>query len=401
MLRNNKKHIELETNSVHFNKAVLAPARITQAAAQYPVLKQAPKQGALLTLLWMLVFAASLGVTAKALGQEQERERQAPTASLTDFSAAQRAAQALPRLQSLLISQHGEVLFEEYFGDTNPRRPANMKSASKSVISALVGLAIDQGYIESVDVPIATFFPEYISPERNADKTGIMVENLLTMQSGLETTSNRNYGRWVLSNNWIEFAIEQPLVAEPGTRMLYSTGSTHLLSAIITRATGMSTRDFAQQALTQPLGFSMSYWSQDPQGIYFGGNDMEWTPQQMLAFGEMYLNNGRVGQQQIIPEAWVDVSHQPHARSPRGQGRFYGYGWWLRDLAGLQVPVAWGYGGQLIFVVEEFAMVIVATSDSEPGPSRRGHLGDLYDLVEEQILKPVSRAERGRFSGGE
>lgn len=309
--------------------------------------------------------------------------------ALVDFSAAHTRAQQLPRLNSLLISHQGELLFEEYYNGTDPRRPANMKSASKSVISALIGLAIDQGYIESVDVPIVRYFPEYISETENSDKLEITIENLLTMQSGLETTSNRNYGRWVLSDNWVEFAINQPLVAEPGTDMLYSTGSTHLLSAILTRATGMNTKAFAQQALTRPLGYAMNYWSQDPQGIYFGGNDMEMTPRQMLLFGELYLNNGRFAGEQIIPASWVQASYQPRAHSPRGQGRFYGYGWWLRDLAGMQVPVAWGFGGQLIFVVQDLELVVVATSDSDPGPQRRGHLRALYDLVEEEILVPV------------
>lgn len=307
-----------------------------------------------------------------------------------DFGGAHEQAQTLPRLQSLLISHRGELVFEEYYNGTDPARPANMKSASKSVISALVGLAIQQGYIESVDVPIATFFPEYFSEIDDAGKQQITVENLLTMQSGLETTSNRNYGRWVLSDDWIEFALNQPLVAQPGTRMLYSTGSTHLLSAILTRATGMDTKAFAQQSLTSQLGYSMSYWSQDPQGIYFGGNDMEMTPRQMLRFGQLYLNNGEYAGEQVLTPEWVEVSHQAHARSPRGQGRFYGYGWWLRDLAGMQVPVAWGYGGQLIFVVEELDMVVVATSDSEPGATRRGHLRSLYDLVERHILGSAS-----------
>lgn len=311
-----------------------------------------------------------------------------------DFGGAHEQAQTLPRLQSLLISHRGELVFEEYYNGTDPTRPANMKSASKSVISALVGLAIQQGHIESVDVPIATFFPEYFSEIDDEGKQQITVENLLTMQSGLETTSNRNYGRWVLSDDWIEFALNQPLVAEPGTRMLYSTGSTHLLSAILTRATGMDTKAFAQQSLTSQLGYSMSYWSQDPQGIYFGGNDMEMTPRQMLRFGQLYLNNGEYGGEQVLAPEWVEVSHQAHARSPRGQGRFYGYGWWLRDLAGMQVPVAWGYGGQLIFVVEELDMVVVATSDSEPGAARRGHLRSLYDLVERHILSSASLSQQ-------
>ncbi len=310
------------------------------------------------------------------------------------FNSADGAARNLTRLHSLLVQHNGELVFEQYYNGASAGRPANMKSASKSVISALVGIAIEEGFIESVNSTLEAFFPEYLEGGEYAEKRAITVEDLLTMQSGLETTSNRNYGRWVASRDWVKFAIDQPLVAQPGARMLYSTGSTHLLSAILTRATGMDTKQFAQEYLTRPMGYSMSYWSQDPQGIYFGGNDMEMTPRQMLAFGAMYLNDGRHGETQVVPREWVDASHQPRARSPRGQGRYYGYGWWLRDLAGMQVPVAWGYGGQLIFVVEELDLVVVATSDSNPGPTRRGHLGRLYDLVEDHILMPARFASR-------
>ncbi|MEX0963487.1 MAG: serine hydrolase [Pseudohongiellaceae bacterium] len=306
-----------------------------------------------------------------------------------NYRRAHEAASQLPRLHSLLISRGDELVFEKYYNDRDPSRPANMKSASKSVISALVGIAIDQGLIDSVDVKLSEYFPELRAGNDTTEKQQITIENLLTMQSGLESTSNRNYGKWVLSDNWVEFVLNQPLVAEPGTRMLYSTGSTHLLSAILTKASGMSAKQFAQDNLAAPLGFSMSYWPQDPQGIYFGGNDMEMTPRQMLQFGRLYLNDGIYGDEQVIPSAWVQESHQPRARSPRGQGRFYGYGWWLRDLAGMQVPVAWGYGGQLIFVVRELDLVVVATSESTPSPSRRGHLGSLYDLVQEHVLLPA------------
>jgi CubicO group peptidase (beta-lactamase class C family) len=314
-----------------------------------------------------------------------------------NYLAAHAAANQLPRLHSLLISQGDDLVFEQYYNGRNPSRPANMKSASKSVISALVGIAIDKGIIDSVDVKVAEYFPELIAASDDVQKQQITIENLLTMQSGLETTSNRNYGKWVLSDNWVEFALNQPLVAEPGTRMLYSTGSTHLLSAIVTKASGMSAKQFAQKNLSSRLGFSMSYWSQDPQGIYFGGNDMEMTPRQMLEFGRLYLNEGIKDNEQIISKAWVEDSHKPHARSPRGQGRFYGYGWWLRDLAGMQVPVAWGYGGQLIFVVKELDLVVVATSESTPGASRRGHLGSLYDLIEEYVLSPATVQQQGGF----
>ena len=304
-----------------------------------------------------------------------------------NFESAREAATALPRLNSLLISHQGQLVVEDYFNGWQGRRPANMKSASKSVISALIGIAIDEGYIESVTVPIVEYFPNHLSLQSSPEKLNITVEDLLTMQSGLKTTSNCNYGKWVLSDNWVEFALNQPLVAEPGEAMLYSTGSSHLLSAILTKAAGIDSKSFAQQYLASPLGFSMSYWSQDPQGIYFGGNNLEMTARQMLAFGELYLNGGQAEGRQIIPRQWIESSYQPHAESPRGQGRYYGYGWWLRDLAGLQVPVAWGYGGQLIFVIKELDLVVVATSDSTPGAGRRDHLRRLYSLVEQLIVQ--------------
>ncbi len=329
----------------------------------------------ILAFTTLLAAAAPLAAESSAAGFDREGL----------LSAAQR----MPRLQSLLVSHRGELIVEEYFNGQGRYQPANMKSASKSVISALVGIAIEQGYIKSVEQSIADFFPMLSGDDVPETKRTITVENLLTMQAGLRSTSNRNYGSWVVSDNWVRTALEQPMVARPGTDMIYSTGSTHLLSAILTRATGMSTKAFAQEHLATPLGFTMAYWSQDPQGIYFGGNDMEWTPRQMLAFGELYLNDGMYDGKRILPAGWVERSHQPYARSPRGQGRFYGYGWWLRNLGGLQVPLAWGFGGQLIFVMDELDMVVVATSDSEPGGSRRGHLRGLYDLLEHSIVAPA------------
>lgn len=332
-------------------------------------------------LLWLLALVT--GLCTQALAQPVDRDR--IIAALEPERLGQQA-DALPRIHSLLISHRGERILERYYAGRTASQPANMKSASKSVISALVGIALDKGYISSVDEPVATFFPEFRHPQSPALWQQLTVRDLLTMQGGLQSTSGRNYGRWVVSDNWVQTALSQPFVAEPGSDMIYSTGSTHILSAILTKVTGMSTRAFAQEHLASPMGFRMAYWSQDPQGIYFGGNDMEITPRQMLAFGELYLNNGRYNNTQIVSTDWVEKSHQSHAVSPRGQGRFYGYGWWLREMAGMLVPLAWGYGGQLIFVVEEYDLVIVVTSDSTPGSDRSGHLRQLYAFVENNIL---------------
>src|SRR4029077_207206 len=190
-------------------------------------------------------------------------------------------------------------------------------------------------------------------------KRAITVEDLLTMRSGLEGTSNRNYGAWVTSRNWVQHALARPMFAPPGEVMEYSTGNTHLLSAILTKASGKSTWQFANDVLARPLGFTLAPWSRDPQGIYFGGNDMLMTPRQMIAFGEMYLHRGRVNGRQIVSGGWVDASFTARAQSTRERDRQYGYGWWIRQLGGYRTYYAWGDGGQFIFVVPELDLVVV------------------------------------------
>ncbi len=260
-------------------------------------------------------------------------------------------------------------------------------------MSALVGIAIERGHIAGLDQPISEFDSELLPTRSGTAKDNITIGNLLSMQAGLETTSFYNYGAWVLSEDWIRFALDQPLKASPGTKLQYSTGNTHLLSAILTEATGKSTLAFAREVLGQPLGFQLAAWPQDPKGIYFGGNNMELTPRQMLAFGELYLNNGQVNGQQVIPESWITTSLQPLAESAREEGRFYGYGWWMREMAGIRTAFAWGYGGQFILLVPDLSLVVVTTSSSLPGDNRRAHIRSLYELLEFQIIEPAQQLE--------
>ncbi len=309
------------------------------------------------------------------------------------FAGALDAAGQMPRLHSLLISHKGELVLEKYFNGKSSRQTANVKSVSKSWISALVGIAIKRGYIAGLDQPISEFYDDMLDGEANAPKRSITIGNLLSMQAGLETTSFYNYGAWVLSDDWVRFALQQPMRAAPGTRLMYSTGNTHLLSAILTQATGKSTLQFAREELGQPLGFHIEAWPTDPSGIYFGGNNMEITPRQMLAFGELYLNRGRANGRQVIPESWVELSLQRLAESSRERGRYYGYGWWLRDMAGVETAYAWGYGGQFILIAPDLDLVVVTTSSSLPGSDRRSHIRSLYDVLEKQVVEPVAAAE--------
>jgi CubicO group peptidase (beta-lactamase class C family) len=295
-------------------------------------------------------------------------------------------AKDLPRLRSLLISIDGELVEERYFNGTRPSQAANLKSASKSIISALVGIAFDRGYFKSVRESIGKFFPEHLAgTEDGAKKKAITIEDLLTMRSGLESTSNVNYGRWVQSDNWVRYVLTRPLIDEPGARMIYSTGNSHLLSALLTKATKVSTLEFAQRHLAGPLGMPLSPWVRDPQGIYFGGNEMHWTPRGMLGFGELYLNGGRARGKRIISEGWTKESLKPRTRST-WSGREYGYGWWIDTLGGHDAYYAWGHGGQFIFVVPALRLVVATTSLPLPGEGRRDHQHAIHDLMERYLI---------------
>jgi CubicO group peptidase (beta-lactamase class C family) len=278
----------------------------------------------------------------------------------------------------------------EYYGPRiRPGQLANVKSVSKSIISALIGIAVSRGVIKGVETPIATYFPR-LRDDPDPRKRRITIEDLLTMRSGLESTSFDNYGRWVGSRHWVNFVLARPMTADPGTTMEYSTGSTHLLSAILTRATKSDTHRFAQAALAAPLGFTLARWPRDPQGIYFGGNDMLLTPRQMLRFGELYLRRGELTGRQIVPGDWVDTACVPRGRSRFNPDQQYGYGWWTRTFAGREGCFAWGFGGQYILIFRELELVVVTTSAADVSDERRGHRRAIFDIIERHILPRIA-----------
>jgi CubicO group peptidase (beta-lactamase class C family) len=332
--------------------------------------------------LFVLLLALSASPTAQ----------QRPTIDLA-------AASALPQLRSILVSWRGELVAEHYAAGVRPSGLANVKSVSKSIIAALVGIAIERRLIRSVEVPISTYFPE-LRKDPDPRKQAITIEDLLTMRSGLQSTSGENYGPWVRSRNWVRTVLAQPMVSEPGTDMEYSTGTSHLLSAILTKVTRRSTWQFAQEALARPLGFSLARWQQDPQGIYFGGNEMLLTPKQMLAIGELYLARGSHGGRQIVPAAWVDTSCVRRTTSVWDSERHYGYGWWIQEFDGGTACFAWGYGGQYIFVFRELNLIITATSATTVSEERRGHRRALFELIETRVLRSVRALEDAEAGGG-
>ena len=346
-----------------------------------------------------VALACSPSAPAEGQGGTAAARRERPAAIRLDTARLARAfavAAQLPRLQSLVVEWRGLVVGERYFRGATRTTPANIKSASKSIIAALVGVAIARGDLRDVHQTVGELLPAE-TRELDEAKRSITIEDLLTMRTGLESTSFWNYGRFVSSRNWVRFALAQPVIAArgPAGPMIYSTGSTHILSAILTRATGMSTHRYAQRHLAAPLGFTLRPWTTDPQGIYFGGNEMLMTPREMLAFGRLYLRGGRAQAaapgtwRQVIPQTWIDSSWVARTRSD-WSGHEYGYGWWIRSAwtpSGRHaVYYAWGYGGQFIFVVPSLELVVVTTSDPNVRSREQGHLQAIHELVDREII---------------
>lgn len=315
----------------------------------------------------------------------------APARVGLDPGRLEQAVQGIGELEGvrgLLIARRGRLVAERYFRGSAGDRPHNLKSASKSVLSALAGLAIEQGLLD-LDQPIADVLPEAADLD-GTGKRAITVRHLLTMTSGLESTSFGNYGSWVASRNWVRAALARPLQAEPGTRFSYSTGGTHLLSATLSRAAGRSTHDFAREHLFAPLGIRRSAWARDRQGIHMGGNNLSLVPRDMLKFGQLYLNRGRWNGKQLLPWRWIDESTRPGLVGPRGRGRIYGgygYLWWLRGSRERGAYIASGYGGQYIYVApaEDLVVVVISTEVSKG----RGWRGELFGIIREGVAGSV------------
>lgn len=293
----------------------------------------------------------------------------------------------LDRVHTVVVAHQGRIVHELHQEGPGVTAPANIKSLSKTVLAALTGAAIEAGVIESTEQPMVALLGQLLSNiDSNVDSNvdpqinDITVAHLLAQQAGLERTSGGNYSAWVASSNWVHDALTRPFVDEPGGRMLYSTGTSHLLSAALTQASGETTLSLAQRLLGEPLNIAIPPWPRDPQGIYFGGNDMQLSPRALIEVGELYRNDGLVDGQRVLPEGWVAASWMPRGQSPwTGDG--YGYGWFITTLANMPVYYGRGYGGQALYVIPEREMTIVITSDPNP-PSPGGQFQQqLHQLV--------------------
>jgi CubicO group peptidase (beta-lactamase class C family) len=264
---------------------------------------------------------------------------------------------------SVVVQRHGDLVFETY---PNPAYGPDdlhlLYSVTKSFTSALIGIAIEQGHIESVDQQVIDFFPDWEIDNLDARKEDLTIKHLLTMTCGFAWEGPddglHSWGDALRSREPAKYVLNLPMASDPGTEWVYNGGCSHLLSAILTRTTGMSTLQFARENLFEPLGISHVRWPRDPQGIYFGGQDIWLTPRDMAKFGQLFLDQGVWEGQQLISSEWVADSGKTYITQWAGG---YGYQWWTYSNS--DIYYASGAFEQRIMVIPQYDMVVVFTSN--------------------------------------
>ena len=279
-------------------------------------------------------------------------------------------ADELDTLYSLLIIKNGYLVAEDYFNDGSVDQKDRLQSVTKSFTSALVGIALEQGCISSVDQKMLDFFPEVADKITDPRKAQITVRNLLEMRAGYPNEED-DQALWdgLLSGYYRPRILDFPLVSDPGTRFHYSNLTSNWLGIIVDRSCGMNLKAYAEEYLFSPLDIVPGEWGQDAEGHNNGCGDLHLSARDAAKFGLLYLNDGIYNGNQIVPSDWVDDSLQTYSVNEafvKRVGDFrdigYGYQWWSANAGNYHVNFAWGHGGQLIVLVEDLDMVVVTTS---------------------------------------
>lgn len=271
---------------------------------------------------------------------------------------------------SFVIVKDG-VIIDEYYGiderygiEFDETTPFYLASCTKSFSGALIGIAIDEGLISGVEVKLSEYFPDLAAADDGREE--ITLEHLLTHTLGMEWdewNGGTMFHKMHQAENWLNFILEQPMAAAPGSTFNYTSGGSHLLTAILEQATGQSAFDFAKKHLFEPLGMDIVNWPTDPQGVIDGSSGIEMTARDAAKFGQLYLNGGRWQDRQVISQEWVEQSTTVQSAGTGGRTGQYGYQWWIRSFGdgNYDTFFAMGAGGHHIFVVPELELVVVMT----------------------------------------
>jgi len=325
------------------------------------------------SLLWILLLAISFNLELHSQHYfPQENWRTATPSSqglnqqgIQKFIADLQAGEVLPPVSSFTVVKNGYMVVNENFGGYNGTRAHTLQSVTKSITSTIIGAAIQQGLIQNVDQKIVSFFPEYASLKNDdAHKQSMTLKHALIMQTGQAWTGERHLGKLnSFSEDKMKYVLDYPMEGKPGQQWYYNSGIAILLGGLIQNSTKMSTQEFAQQHLFQPLGITSARWSWSHRGIPHTGGGLFLNPSDMARIGYLYLCKGKWEGQQILPAAWVRQAFTAHSGvvdTFHGFKSRYGYMWWIFE----ERDNPYGHWGQFIFVIPKANMVVTFTNHS-------------------------------------
>lgn len=271
-------------------------------------------------------------------------------------------------MDSLLVVRHGRIVAESYYAPFRPGMRHLANSVTKAVLGTLAGIAVQSGEIASLDEPVLESFRWRAVANADGSKAQIKIAHLLDMTSGIEwneplsTAPPHSLLQMERSDDWVRFVLDRPMAHAPGTTFNYNTGDWQLLSAILTRKTGVDTLAYARRALFAPLGITDVTWRSDPQGIRTGGYGLSMQPRDLAKIGYLYLQRGHWAGQRIVAEAWTDRVFQAPIDMKLGNSPQFRYanGWWA--IPDKRAYLAVGFLGQLIIVLPDADVVAVVTS---------------------------------------
>lgn len=282
-------------------------------------------------------------------------------------------------IHSFLLIRNGYLVSETYFDGYDQNKKHDIQSVGRSVTATLIGIAIDQGYIDGLDHRILDFFPDRTIANLDERKQSMTLEDLLTMRTGFQWQEVEGaFESMQKSPDWTQYILDMPMAESPGTSWNYCSICSHLFSGILYKTTGMNPYDFAEQHLFQPLGISDIAWIKDPAGLPLGAGGFALTPRDMAKLGYLYLRHGEWEGQQIVSSTWVEKATYSHVDVTMNEHLGYGYHW-------ITVPAMEGYaalggGGQIILVVPKHDLVIVTTAWTEES---------IFELIGQFVLPAV------------
>lgn len=322
-----------------------------------------------------------------------------------ESGAARDEAQAEANVHAIVVRHHGRLVYERYFRGEDERygeplglvsydasTKHDLRSITKSVVSLLVGIAIDRGWIRHVDLPVLSAFPEYGDLQASA-ASALTLRHLLTMSSGLDWNEALPYSNPRNSERRMNdapdrsrFVLEQPAVHTPGGLFCYNGGLTTLLAEFVERAAGRPLDVFASEVLFEPLGIADVEWLRYPDGTPNATSGLRMRAPDVAKFGQLMLDGGAWAGRQIVSSAWVQESTTAHVQTTGPVS--YAFHWWLgRTLVGGK-EIDWigalGYGGQRLYVVPEMNLVVVIFAGLYANPDLASTIGET--ILREQVL---------------